>query len=256
MISVRDLTFSYDAKPVLEHLSFSVPEGGLTALLGCNGTGKTTLFRCMLGIQPHYSGEIDLDGRELRQYSASQLASKIAYIPQNHYPAFNYSVLDMVLMGTTQQLRAFASPGPKQIRLAEEAMARLGISALSYRDYMHLSGGEKQLVLIARALAQQAPILLMDEPTASLDFGNQLRVMDQVRQLSHSGYTVVMSTHNPQHALSYCDRVLALKSGRVQADGTPEDVIDEALMEALYGVSVQFEDTLCGRIIMAASGHK
>ena len=162
----------------------------------------------------------------------------------------------MVLMGTPQQLRAFASPGPKQIRLAEEAMARLGISALSYRDYMHLSGGEKQLVLIARALAQQAPILLMDEPTASLDFGNQLRVMDQVRQLSHSGYTVVMSTHNPQHALSYCDRVLALKSGRVQADGTPEDVIDEALMEALYGVSVQFEDISCGRIIMAASGHK
>ncbi len=256
MISVRDLTFSYGEKPVLEHLSFNVAEGGLTALLGCNGTGKTTLFRCLLGIMPRYTGEIELDGRELRQYSAGQLAHKIAYIPQNHYPAFNYSVLDMVLMGTTQQLRAFSSPGEKQIRLANEAMERLGIAALSGRDYMHLSGGEKQMVLIARALAQQAPVLLMDEPTASLDFGNQLRVMEQVRELSRTGYTVIMSTHNPQHALSYCDRVLALKGGRVQADGTPEDVIDEALMQALYGVSVAFEDTSCGRIIMAASGRK
>ena len=250
MISIRNLTFAYRQTPVLKGVSFDLPEGGLTALLGCNGAGKTTLFRCMLGLLPGYKGTMLLDGKEMKTYFAQQLARKIASIPQSHYPAFNYSVRDMVLMGTTQQTGMFASPGKEQRRIADEAMDRIGILPLADRGFAQLSGGEKQLVLIARALAQQAKILFMDEPTSALDYGNQLRVMEQVRLLGQQGYTVILSTHTPQHALSFADRVLALHDGVLLRDGKPEDVMDPDLMKTLYGVDVVFAETEFGKAIV------
>ena len=131
-----------------------------------------------------------------------------------------------------------------------EKLEQLGIAHLAGRGFLHLSGGERQLVLIARALAQQAPILLMDEPCASLDFGNQSRVMEQARQLAHSGYTVIMSTHHPQHVLSYADRVIALSDGRLLTGGTPGEVMNEALMRTLYGIDTTFVDSPMGRIVL------
>ena len=250
MIHIENLTFDYRDVPVLRGVTFDLPEGGLTALLGCNGAGKTTLFRCMLGLLPGYQGKMELDGRELKQYTARQLAAKIASIPQSHYPTFNYSVRDMVLMGTTQQLGAFASPGKEQMRIADDAIRQLGIGELADRGFAQLSGGEKQLVLIARALAQQAKILFMDEPTSALDYGNQLRVMEKVRQLSRNGYTVILSTHTPQHALAYADRVLALHGGVLERDGAPQDVMDADLMRKLYGVEVALVDTPYGKAIV------
>ncbi|MDY5350031.1 MAG: ABC transporter ATP-binding protein [Candidatus Ventricola sp.] len=251
MIDVRNLSFSYGVSPVLCGLTFTVEEGGLTALLGCNGAGKTTLFRCMLGMLPGYGGSLTLCGREIRRYRARELAQRIAWIPQSQTPAFSYPAFDMVLMGTTGQTGLFASPGRRQRETAMEAMERLGIAHLAGRSFLHLSGGERQLVLIARALAQQARVLLMDEPCASLDFGNQSRVMAQARELAHSGYTVIMSTHHPQHVLSYADRVIALSGGRLLKSGTPDEVMDEALMCTLYGIETAFVDSPVGRIVVA-----
>ena len=187
--------------------------------------------------------------------AAREIARRVAYIPQTHYPAFNYAVFDMVLMGTTHSMGAFSTPGEKQRRAAEAALGRMGISHLAGRSYMRLSGGEQQMVLIARALAQESPVLMMDEPTASLDYGNQHRVLSCVRSLAREdGYTVVLSTHNPQHALSYADAILALHDGRVLAAGTPQAVLSGDLLRTLYGVDVCMVDTPQGRVVLPVDG--
>lgn len=255
MISVQDLRFAYGSHQVLKGLTFQLPAGGLTALLGCNGAGKTTLFRCLLGLESRYEGSIQLKGQELRSYTPAKLARQIAYIPQSSYPAFQYSVLDMVLMGTTQQLKMFASPTKESEKQALAALDMLNIGHLAQRSFVRLSGGEKQMVLIARALAQQASILLMDEPCASLDFGNQHRVMQTARQLGQQGYAVIMSTHTPQHVLSYADRLLALHEGKLLRDGSPHEAMDAQLMQTLYGIPVSVINTPLGQVVMPTGGE-
>ena len=176
-------------------------------------------------------------------------AQRVAYIPQIHPPTFGYSVLDTVLMGTARQLGAFQQPGREQLRRAEEALEQVGAAALRQRNFSHLSGGEQQLVLIARALAQQAEVLMMDEPTSALDYGNQLRILQMVRRLAAQGYTVVLSTHNPQHALTFAHRLLVLRGGTTAALGRPADVLTPELMASLYGVQVDFLDTASGAVL-------
>ncbi len=163
---------------------------------------------------------------------------------------------DVVLMGTAHTLSPFASPGKPQERIAEEALRTLGIETLSDRPFDTLSGGEQQLVLIARALAQQVKILLMDEPTSSLDYGNQIRVLSAVKRLSEDGYTVLLSTHNPQHAMWYADRALALLSGRVEALGPVREILTPALLQTLYGVKTDIMDTSGGPAILPVIKEK
>ena len=251
-LSVERLSFSYGGgRTVLDDVSFRAEEGQLLSVLGPNGVGKSTLFRCMLGLLSGYTGAIRLDGADTRPMPARQIAHRVDYIPQMHYPAFNYSVFDMVLMGTTHTMGAFGTPGEKQRRAAEAAIERMGISHLAGRSYLRLSGGEQQMVLIARALAQQSPVLMMDEPTASLDYGNQHRVLSCVRALAHrDGYTVILSTHNPQHALTYADAILALHGGRVLTHGAPGVVLTAPALKTLYGVDVCMADTPAGRVIL------
>ena len=234
-LTVEELTFGYDQKAVLENVSFSAEDGELLAILGPNGVGKTSLFKCILGLEKKYSGKVILEDAEVRSLSPRSLAHLVASIPQVHGISFRYAVRDMVLMGTTHRISPFSVPGRAEKIAADEAMERLGISALADKEFLRLSGGEQQLVLIARALAQQAKILLMDEPTSSLDYGNQLHVLSVVRALAKEGRTVLLSTHNPQHALWYSDRVLALWQGRVLAWDRPEKVITPELIETLYG---------------------
>ena len=175
---IEDLHFSYGSHEVLKGVSFGVEDSGFVSLLGPNGAGKSTLFRCMLGLLEPSGGTVHICGRDIRNMPAAELSHRVAYIPQSHTPVFNFSVFDMVLMGTTAQLPRFASPGKKEEKLAEAAMERIGIAHLRNRGCGNISGGERQLALIARAIAQQAKILVMDEPSASLDYGNKLRVMD------------------------------------------------------------------------------
>ena len=232
---VSDLSFGYGAVSVLRHISFEAKEAELTAVLGPNGVGKTTLFQCILGNEKKYTGRITVNGQDLRRLTPRQQAHLVASIPQVHSVNFRYSAFDMVLMGTTHAVSPLAVPGEAERAAARAAMEKLGIGWLAERPFDQLSGGEQQLIYIARALAQNARILLMDEPTSSLDYGNQFRVLDVVRSLASEGYTILLSTHNPQHALWYADRALALQGGCVYALGAPQEVITPSLIEKLYG---------------------
>lgn len=238
-IQTEHLSFSYGDHAVLHSVSFAAEYGEFVSVLGPNGVGKSTLFRCMLGLLEPSEGRTLINGEDIRSMSAAELSRSIAYIPQSHSPVFNYSVLDTVLMGTTAQLGKFSSPGDAQRRQALEMLERLNIADLRDRGYRAISGGERQLVLIARAMAQQAKILIMDEPSSSLDFGNRIRVMETVKDLSKQGYCVVQSTHDPDQAYQYSDKILAMYGGEVLAWGTPEQTVCDAVISKLYGVDVE-----------------
>ena len=226
-IEVRNVSFAYlRGKTVLDNISFQIPDGEFVCLLGPNGVGKSTLFKCILRLLTSYSGEIFVDGTDSGSLSAKELSRRVAYIPQSAAAIFNYTVRDTVLMGTTAMTNGLRSPGKKEEAFVDQALKLLDIEYLKDRMFTRISGGERQLVLIARALAQQARILLMDEPTANLDYGNQLRVLEQIKTLSASGYTILESTHNPEQAFWYADRVLAVHGGKLIADGKPAEVMD------------------------------
>lgn len=237
-IEVQNLSFSYGDRPVLHDISFRVEKGEFLSILGPNGVGKSTLFRCVLGLLSGYTGQVLVDGADSRSFTVREAARHIAYIPQSSHPIFNYSVFDIVLMGRTSGLSTFRSPKKQDTELCRWALEKVGIPHLSDRCFHRLSGGEQQLVLIARALVQKAPILMLDEPTASLDFGNQLLVLEQCRNLAREGYTVIQTTHNPEQSYQYSDRILTLQHGRVLAEGTPKEVLTEKTIRALYSVEV------------------
>jgi iron complex transport system ATP-binding protein len=235
MLRVHDVSFAYDTTPVLDRVGFDLRAGELCALFGPNGTGKSTLFKCILG---HLSrtGEVHVDGQDTARLSAARLARLVAYVPQEHRPPFPYLVREMVLMGRTPHLGGVFGPSREDEAVAEEAMARIGVADIADRSYTTLSGGQRQLVLLARALAQDTPVLLLDEPTASLDFGNQLLLWQTVRGLVAEGRTALICTHDPNHVLWFCDRALVLgRDGRIAADGTAQEVVSDRLVETLYG---------------------
>ena len=236
---IEDLHFSYGDREVLKGISFDTQYGEFISVLGPNGVGKSTLFRCMLGLMKPSSGTVCVNGEDISGLPAVELSRRMAYIPQSHNPLFNFSVLDMVLMGTTSQINRFASPGKQQEKLALAALERMGIMHLKDRGCANISGGERQLVLIARAIAQQAKILVMDEPSANLDFGNKIRVMKTVKSLTEDGYTIIQSTHDPDQAYFYSDKILALHGGKILACGSPQETMNETMISTLYGVDVE-----------------
>jgi iron complex transport system ATP-binding protein len=244
-IEVKDLSFRYKKHKVLSDVSMRAETGELLAVLGPNGVGKSTLFQCILGLLPYEHGTVKINEEDLKSFTAQELARRVAYIPQSHAPVFNFPVFDIVLMGTSSQISAVNMPGKKQMALAEQAIERLGITHLKDRGYQQISGGERQLTLIARALAQNATTLIMDEPTSNLDYGNQIRILSQIKKLTGEGYTVMYSTHNPDQSFLFADKVLALLNGRVVKHGSPQDVITAQLISELYNVEVEVE-SLCG----------
>lgn len=237
-IEIRDLRFSYGQHEVLKGVNFSAGPGELIALLGPNGAGKSTLMRCLLGLTRNYTGTVSIDGRDIRSLSRTELAKKVAYIPQNAPSVFNYSVLETVLMGLTGGIRLLGAPGADSEQKALETLERLGILHLADRGCEEISGGERQLTLLARALVQDAQVLVMDEPTANLDYGNRSRVMDQAVELSERGYTVLFSTHTPNQALLYASRAITLWQGTLLTDDTPDRALTEDVLETLYGVRI------------------
>lgn len=247
-IVVKNLNFSYGNRKIIEDVSFTAEEGELLVMLGPNGVGKSTLFQCILGLLPGYTGTITVNGDNARNIGIRELARRMAYIPQIHSPVFNYTVFDIVLMGTASQISEIGIPGKEHIRLAEEAIERLEIGHLRDRAYTQISGGERQLVMIARALAQKAKILVMDEPTSNLDYGNQIRILSHIKSLVKQGYTIIQSSHNPDQAFLFSDKVLALLEGRVLAYGSPKDVISGDVIKQLYSIDVEVENLHNGKV--------
>lgn len=240
-LRAENLGFGYAGRVVGAGVDLRLNPGEVLCLLGPNGSGKTTLFKTLLGLLPSLAGRVLLDGTDLCHLARNRIARRVAYVPQAHEAVFPYTVGDMVLMGRTAHRGIFASPGPSDRGRAREVLERLGIGDLGDRDYTRISGGQRQLVLIARALAQDAPLIVMDEPTASLDFGNQVRVLEQVRRLAASGLGVVLSTHNPDHAFACASRVLVLRDGGVGGYGDPCTLLTPSLLSTLYGVQVEVE---------------
>ncbi len=238
-LELKNLSFSYRDNPVLDSIHLTLESGELVCVLGSNGAGKTTLFRCILSVLDSWKGEILLNGRDVRREGAQRLSRSIAYIPQAHRPVFDYSVLQVVLMGASGRRGMFGSPRKADEEHARARLDELGIGSFADRSYAQLSGGERQLVLIARALAQQAKILVMDEPTANLDYGNQVRVMEYISLLAEKGYAILLSTHNPEHAFLWSTRTAVLIDGQIAADGSPKQILTEATLEKLYGIPVK-----------------
>ncbi|MGN1164518.1 MAG: ATP-binding cassette domain-containing protein, partial [Candidatus Ornithospirochaeta sp.] len=237
-LEVKALSFSYGKEKVLTDIDFCSSGGEAIAVLGPNGVGKSTFFKCLLGFLAPEKGEILMDGRNIRTISPKELSSLIAYIPQSSSPVYNHSVLDSVAMGLTSRMGLFSVPGEKEYNEAEEALEKLGIHHLKDRGCRNISGGERQLMLIARALVQNARILLMDEPTANLDYGNSYRVMETIRNLSKEGYTVLFSTHDPDCAMRYADRVIAFSGGRIIRDDSPQLALTGEVLSTLYSINV------------------
>lgn len=238
MLEASALSVGYPGRVVGSDLSLTLQAGEVLALLGPNGCGKTTMLKTLLGLQPALAGAVQLQGRALSAWPTVERARVLAYVPQGQASTFGFTALEMVLMGRTAHLGLMARPGAKDHAIAHQSLERLGIAHLAPRSVHRISGGERQLVLIARALAQQPQAVLLDEPTASLDFGNQGLVMRAIRTLADQGLAVLFTTHDPNQALRCADRALLMRDGRVLHSGAVAQVIEGSRLRELYRAGV------------------
>ena len=238
-LETHGLRFGYDPNhPVLNGVALSYESPGVLCVLGTNGTGKSTLLRNLIGELSPLSGTVELNGKPISSYRAPELARHFAYLAQMHAPTFSYPVIDVVTMGRTSRIGYLASPGTSDVDFALEQLSYLGIDHLANRPYTGISGGERQLVMIAAALAQEPEALLLDEPTSHLDFGNQYRFVELVGRLRDRGIGVLMTTHYPDHALMLDCPCAVLSQGRLLCTGLARDVINDQVMSELYGIPV------------------
>jgi iron complex transport system ATP-binding protein len=245
----RDLTIGYSDRVVGRGLDVKLEQGEVLALLGPNGGGKTTLLKTLLGILKPRDGEVAIDGRSLGAISVRERARLIAYVPQVHMPTFAFTVESVVLMGRTAHGNLFSRPSANDRAVAARMLEQFGIAHLAPRAYTMISGGERQLVLLARALAQEPRFVVLDEPTASLDFGNQGKVMREIRALAAAGHGVLFTTHDPNHALRAADRAYLLRAGARIAEGAVGAVLTRERLAELYGAPVEtLTDTATGHM--------
>jgi len=249
LLAARNLSIGYGQTEIANGIDLSIDPGSVTCLLGPNGIGKTTLFKTLLGLIPPLAGKVEIDGQDLSGLDQQTVARQIAYVPQAQATEFAYSVLDLVVMGRTAHLGAFSAPRAADYAMAMTALRRLGIDALAERDSTRISGGQRQLVLIARALAQQTRIIVMDEPTASLDLGNRILVLNTIRKLAEDDLAVVLSTHEPEHAFVVADRVAILAADGFLS-GPVETVMTAGELSRLYRVGLIVEKTPSGRFVV------
>ncbi len=245
LLEVKDLRCGYGKNQQIEivhGVSFSVEVDEFVCIIGANGCGKTTTLKALMGLLPARAGKVCVRGRDIASLREKERARHFAYIPQAHTPPFPFLVADVVLMGRTPYINRLAQTTGHDRLVAYRALELLGICDLAEKAYTNLSGGQQQLVLIARALVQQSDILIMDEPTASLDFGNQQLVLSRMRMLSKRGKAVIMVTHDPDHALFCADRVIVMDQGVVLEDGTPEQCITTEILHRIYNTDARVVD--------------
>ena len=237
VLQVRRVSFSYPGAPaVLRDVSLALERGSITALLGPNGVGKTTLLDLCLGWLEPSSGDVLLDGTSIGAMGRSERGRRLGLVPQRENVRFDFRVLDYVLLGRAPHLRALQTPGPRDREIAAEAMRTCGIAALAARSITTLSGGEYQLMLIARSLAQEPSVLLLDEPGSHLDPGRRLLVMRTLKALARRGIAVLFTSHDPQGAAAAADTIYMMKGGRIRSSGAPRAVLSAAALRDVYGV--------------------
>lgn len=234
MLEVRDLYYNYGAFPVLSGVSFDVGEGELCGLFGPNGCGKTTLFKCCLNFLKSHRGSIRMDGKNVKDLRVEDMAKVVAYVPQEHKPPFPYLSREVVLMGRTPRLNGFFGISREDKMKAADAMDLLGLTELADFPYNQLSGGQRQMVLMARAIAQETPLMFLDEPTSALDFSNQVRIWRIMRLVAESGVTILACSHDPNHLSWFCDKVVVMKDNRILKAGSSQNVITEDTMDEIY----------------------
>jgi iron complex transport system ATP-binding protein len=254
VIETTDIRHGYATRTVLDGISLRFDKGQLVSLLGPNGCGKTTLLKILLGLLTPRQGTVLFQGRPVHEIARREYARHVAYVPQSHRTAFPYTVEDVVAMGRLPHESLWLQQPARNQPWVEEALAKIEIPHLRKRAYTELSGGERQLTLIARALAQGADTIIMDEPTAALDYGHQVRLLEQLAKLAKDGLTCIKSTHTPEHALWVSDRVVLLQDGHVIADGHPREQITPENLHRLYRVHVDAAKTRDGRSVYVPRG--
>lgn len=242
----ESISFKYRVTPVLSNISLTLDHNGAVALLGPNGSGKTTLLKLLLGLLTPTDGRVMLDGQAITNLSYRARSQRVAYVPQIHRETFGYLVKEVVLMGRMPHSGFLGRYGAKDRQLAEAAMERMAIGHLANRPYNEISGGERQMTLIARALAQDTKILVLDEPTNGLDYGNQHRLLKRIITLKEQGYLCLFTTHHPDHARMVADRVIMVSQGNIIRDGPPDQVITPTAIAELYGIPPEeHHHTIC-----------
>lgn len=238
-LAARHLSFGFGTHPVGRDFTCALGRGEIVCLLGPNGSGKSTVMRTLLGLQPPLGGDVLLEERPLASWAPAERARRLAYVPQAADSYFDFSLLEMVEMGRAAHRGLFSSPGAEDNRAAMAALESLGVAHLAHRAIHSVSGGERQLGLIARALATAASYLVMDEPTANLDYGNQARVLDEIVRLKGAGIGILMSTHHPEQAFRVADRVLLLREGSLIAQGEVNATLTSEALSSLYGKAIE-----------------
>lgn len=239
ILDVRKAGFHYDpVRTIFSEISFALAEEEVLCILGPNGIGKSTLIRCLANLNPLCAGTIQLHGKDIRSLPPRDVAKIIGYVPQAHDIVFPFPVRDFVLMGRAPHLGLFASPGRDDKEKADAAIDLVGIRKIADKPVNAISGGEYQLAMIARALVQEPEVLLLDEPTSHLDFGNQIRVLEIIDRLVTEGLSVIMSSHFPDHAFLTSNNVAIMQHGSFMAYGLAEEVVTEENLKETYGVDV------------------
>ena len=236
---VKNISFDYDGEEIFSNISFTIDKGDVLCILGPNGTGKTTLIKCLNGLHGIKSGEILINGQDMKKLSFKQISKHIGYIPQSHVPSFPFKVFDVVLMGRAPYLNLTDSPKKEDIEIATDALKTLGIEDLKDKEYTNLSGGERQLVFLARVLCQKPDILILDEPTSHLDFGNQIKLLEIIDNLANTGLSIIMSSHFPDHAFLSSTKVAIMKDKKFIDFGSPDDVVTEENLKKAYSIDVK-----------------
>jgi len=240
---IEKIRFAYPSseKCVLDGLSLTVDEGEIVSVLGRNGAGKSTLLNCMLGLLRPQSGKLLLAGRDITAMSGREIAAVAGYVPQSHEPSFAFNVMDFVMMGCAQRIGLFSKPGKSEREDAEAALNELDITALADKPYTEISGGERQKATIARAIVSKPRVVLFDEPTAHLDYGSQLLVLRIIKKLSQQGYSVAITTHNPDHALLLGGKAALLDTDGKLISGSVEQVVTQENLSRIYQTDVRLE---------------
>ncbi|MFW6409500.1 MAG: ABC transporter ATP-binding protein [Halanaerobiales bacterium] len=241
MIEAKNIDYAYQNSNVLKNVNLVADRGELTCLLGANGSGKTTILKLMNGILKQDRGEIVIDGKDLSELKRKEIARLVSMVPQEHRAVFSYDSRDVVAMGVTPYLQRGRQPEPEVYSKAEKLMDKLNIGHLAYRSYNNLSGGERQLVLIGRALMQDTDYLLMDEPTSHLDFKNQHLILWKLRELARAGRGVVTALHDPNLALKFCDKVILIREGKVLAQGPVSEIMTDQNLGLAYDIEIQVD---------------